>query len=203
MQTIIDQLKPIGVDNENVWQALSLVPREAFLAKDQSAMAYSDCRVAVPGDRYLWPLSECGQLLQALAVQDHERVICLGGNVGYLPAVLAEMAVEVTVVEPEESFAERIRQVYVDMGYDINVVHQAVYPDGWQGQYDVCLALGAVVEVPKAWWSMVAPRGRLAAIVGHPPAQQAQVFNSARQGRSLFETQHPWLAGAQPKRFVF
>ena len=60
---------------------------------------------------------------------------------------------------------------------------------------------GAVTEVPTAFLNWLRPGGRLFIIRGQSPAQEALRLTRTVQGfdtESLFETDIPYLVGAQP-----
>jgi protein-L-isoaspartate(D-aspartate) O-methyltransferase len=63
---------------------------------------------------------------------------------------------------------------------------------------------GAVFALPERFRDWVRPGGRLLAIVGESPAQQAMLYTRANESRwtseSLFETDLPYLRNAEPPR---
>jgi protein-L-isoaspartate(D-aspartate) O-methyltransferase len=67
---------------------------------------------------------------------------------------------------------------------------------------------GAVWQIPQRFLGWLKPGGRLLAIRGESPAQQAVLLTQTGPGgfreESLFETDLPYLAHAEPpRRFVF
>lgn len=67
---------------------------------------------------------------------------------------------------------------------------------------------GAVSSIPERFFGWLKPGGRLLAVRGESPAQQAVLITREGEGRfreeTLFETDLPYLAHAKPPRpFVF
>jgi len=60
--------------------AFETMPREAFLPDDVKSLAYMEGRIPLPcGQEMLSPLQE-GHIMQALDMQDNERVLCAGNR---------------------------------------------------------------------------------------------------------------------------
>ena len=201
MQAILDQLRPVGVGEKRVLEALSIVPREVFLPESLQKKAYDDCGHTCL-DRQLWRLSDCGLILQNLAVLETDRVLCLGAGLGYFPIVLEQLAAEVTVIDSDETVVRDLRALYATLGYETALVCASPYPEAWQGKYDVVVALGAVIDLPKAWLSMLSDTGRLFAILGEAPAQRASLIDQDKS-QALFETSCPYLPGVERSTFQF
>ena len=74
--------------------------------------------------------------------------------------------------------------------------------------FDAIVLGGSVAEVPPALLSLLAPGGRLAAVVGHEPVMRATIVT--RTGEAAFQTAQPWdtvaprlLNFPAPSRFRF
>jgi protein-L-isoaspartate(D-aspartate) O-methyltransferase len=68
-------------------------------------------------------------------------------------------------------------------------------------QFDAIAVTGAVTDVPQAFLDWLRPGGRLFIIRGQSPVQEAVCLTRTAQGfdtESLFETDIPYLVGAQP-----
>ena len=68
-------------------------------------------------------------------------------------------------------------------------------------QFDAIAVTGAVTEVPPSFLNWLRPGGRLFIIRGQSPVQEAVCLTRTAQGfdtESLFETDIPYLTGAQP-----
>lgn len=84
----------------------------------------------------------------------------------------------------------------------------AVHDWAPQEKFDAIVVTGAVWQVPPRFLGWLKPGGRLLAIRGESPAQQAVLLTQTGAGGYredyLFETDLPYLVGAEPpRRFVF
>jgi len=138
-------------------------------------------------------------------------VLEVGTGTGYMAALLAHRAQHVTTLEivPADGPA-RPRQPAPRRRSPTSTVRQA---DGSRGlpaeaPFDVIVLSGSVAEVPPTLLSLLAPGGRLAAIVGHEPVMRATIIT--RTGDAAFQTAQPWDTVAPrlqnfpaPSRFRF
>ena len=106
---IDSQLRTSGVNEPFVLARMGTVPREDFVPEGQRAAAYSDRAVRLPGGGALPAPLFHGLLLTEARPTSADRVLVVDGGSGYLPALLAPMVAEITVVSPEEAAAGRIR----------------------------------------------------------------------------------------------
>ena len=157
---IDNQLRPVGVTDRAVLDAMGSVPREQFVPEDNRPLAYADRSVALGGGRHLVAPAVLGQLLTQIAPQQGERALVIGAGSGYSAAVLAAMGCQVTALEcsPELAARARARDLGVRMAEGpLEAGHKAGAP------YDLILIDGAVEHVPEAIIKQLADGGRLGA----------------------------------------
>ena len=211
---IEQQIRPWDVLNLGVLELLAVVKREDFVPPAHRALAFVDTEVPLPtstgpGQCMLSPKVEA-RLLQELAVHKHERVLEIGAGSGYMAALLAHKAQQVTTLEIDAELASFARENLRRAGVmNANVIHA----DGASGlpadgPFDVILLSGSVAEVPQALLAQLKVGGRLAAIVGQEPVMRAVLIGrSGDQGLArtvLFDTVAQRLQGfAEPTRFHF
>lgn len=207
---IEQQIRPWDVLDSSVLSLLALVKREDFVPPAVRGMAFMDLELPIgEGQRMLAPKVEA-RLLQELAVQRHERVLEIGTGSGYMAALLAHKARQVTSLEIRPALAQ---QALINLQRAAVVNIEVRSADGAGGlpdeaPFDVILLSGSVAEVPQALLDQLAIGGRLAAIVGQEPVMQALlVTRTAAQAFrrvELFDTVAPRLEGvSEPSRFVF
>ncbi len=195
------QLRPCGVLDDAVLKAFRSVPREAFVPEAYQQMAYADLSIPLADQRMMWSPLDCGRILQGLHLSLQDSVLLIGGESGYLAALLHHLVAEVLVVEPDEAWVSHLRRLFQNLG----VACQCVVGDaaiGWDGSYDVIIVTGVMPVVPEALHRMLRSDGRLFVITGPAPAREATVFYHGRQ-RVLFETNGPLLPGVMEDHFVF
>lgn len=207
---IEQQIRPWDVLNLGVLELLAVVKREDFVPPQHRALAFVDTEVPLSnGQCMLAPKIEA-RLLQELDVHRHERVLEIGAGSGYMAALLAHKAQQVTTLEIDPELAAFATANLRRAGVSNVTVVTADGSGGLTGDgpFDVILLSGSVAEVPQALLSQLKVGGRLAAIVGNEPVMRAVlVTRTADQGlerRVLFDTVAQRLRGfPEPTRFHF
>jgi len=207
---IEQQIRPWDVLNPGVLELLAVVKREDFLPAEHRALAFVDTEVPLPcGQCMLAPKVEA-RILQELAVHKHERVLEIGAGSGYMAALLAHKAQQVTSLDIDPDLALFAAANLKRAGVmNANVVNA----DGagglaGDGPFDVIVLSGSVAEVPEALLSQLKVGGRLAAIVGAEPVMRAILItrtgDAGLERTVLFDTVAQRLRGfKEPTRFHF
>lgn len=206
LNMVENQVRPWQVSAPRVLGVLAEVPREDFVPARYRTLAFADLMLPLGhGETMLKPVVE-GRLLQALALEGHERVLEIGTGSGFLTACLARLAASVTSVEIHEDFAELARARLAGAGLRNVEVQRADALAGLRmpQAFDVVVLGGAAHTVPESLRALVAARGRLFAFVGAAPAIEAQLLTRVDATRweveSLFDTDLAYLRGAEPPR---
>jgi len=207
---VAQQIRPFEIFDNRVLDALQSVPRERFVGDEYQGLAFAD--VAVPiadGQQMMKPVQEA-HLLQALNVQPGESVLEIGTGSGFITACLAHLGGVVTSYEIRpglsEAAADRLRALSVKnielvVGDGLNA---SLAPDS----FNVIAVTGSLPSYPSILEGLLAPGGRMFAVVGEGPAMTAVLVSRNADGEiwkeELFETVLPALDNApQPDHFVF
>ncbi|MCS6986613.1 MAG: protein-L-isoaspartate O-methyltransferase [Sphingomonadaceae bacterium] len=162
---IESQLKPCGVIDPRVLQAMAAVPREDFVAQGRRALAYADLEQPLaPGRAMMTPLT-LGLMVQAARVEPGERALVVGAGTGYAAAVLGRMGAEVVALEESPTLAARARALVAGHGR-VTVVEGPLArgaPD--RAPFDLILIDGAAERLPAELVAQLDPRGRLVAVI--------------------------------------
>ena len=154
---IESQLRPVGVTDAAVLEAMDSVPRELFVPEQSRPLAYADRSVALGGGRQLPSPAVLAQLLTQMAPRPGERALVIGAGTGYSAAVLTHIGCEVVAVESAPELAARARELGIRIVEGpLEAGHRAGAP------YDLILIDGAVERVPDALVAQLADGGRLA-----------------------------------------
>jgi protein-L-isoaspartate(D-aspartate) O-methyltransferase len=155
---IENQLRPVGVSDSLVLEAMGTVAREQFVPEDSRPLAYVDRSLPIGGGRYLAAPAVLGQLLTQIAPTPGERALVVGAGSGYSAAVLAAIGCEVAALERSPELAARARELGITVAEGrLDAGHQAGAP------YDLILIDGAVEFIPDAIVEQLADGGRLGA----------------------------------------
>lgn len=85
------QLRPEGVTDVRVLEAMGSVAREDFVPDARRATAYADRMIALPNGRGINPPIVTGRLLNAAAIVAGDRVLIIGDSIGYTTAVVRQL----------------------------------------------------------------------------------------------------------------
>ena len=206
---IEQQLRPWKVADPLVLDQLYADRREDFVPDAYRALAFADVEIPLGHGASLLPPKLEGRILQALAVQPHERVLEIGAGSGHMAALLAARAKEVWTVEIDPAIATLARTNLTRQ--DIDNTHVEV-ADGLAGMaarapFDVIVVSGGVSEIPANLIEQLGMGGRLMAFVGAEPAMALRLLTrvgpDAVASEDLLETVVPMLKQIPARHFVF
>lgn len=153
---IESQLRPEGVTDARVLEAMDGVPREQFVPEQSRPLAYADRSLALGGGRFLTAPAVLGKLLTEMAPVTGERALVIGAGTGYSAAVLASMSCDVLALESSAELAARARALGVKVVEGgLEAGHPAAAP------YDLILIDGAVEVLPEPIIDQLSDGGRL------------------------------------------
>jgi protein-L-isoaspartate(D-aspartate) O-methyltransferase len=153
-----NQLRPVGVTDRAVLEAMGEVPRERFVPEDIRPLAYTDRSLPLGDGRFIAAPAVLGQLLTQMAPQPGDRALVIGAGSGYSASVLAAIGCSVMALECSPELAARARELGVPVVEgNLEAGHKAKAP------YDLILIDGAVEHLPEAIIEQLADRGRLGA----------------------------------------
>lgn len=196
------QLRPQGVTDPAVIEAMGRIQRERFLPGYTRALAYVDRAVAIGNGRFLPAPAVLGQLLTQMKAEPGHRALVVGAGTGYSAAVLAAMGVEVTALESDPELAAIAREQGVD-------IVEGPLEAGLQihAPYDQILIDGAVEIIPEAIIGQLADGGRLGTAIVDRGITRLTVGRKAGEAfgtLSFGDAGVPALPGfSRPKAFTF
>ncbi|MDX8383937.1 MAG: methyltransferase domain-containing protein [Ghiorsea sp.] len=192
---------------------LVTMPREQYIPKDVRSLAYMEGSVPLPcNQEMLTPLQEA-QIMQALALKGDERVLEIGTGTGYLTALLALHADEVTSCEIHEQLANIAEANMRDNGVDnakvvhVDAMNQAALSEAHIGKDFDVIVLGAALEcIPAHIQSLLAEHGQIMAFVGNDivTLEHHQFHQGTNHTTGICETRLLSMEGVVKEReFVF
>lgn len=154
------QLRPQGVTDPAVLDAMRRIEREAFLPSHTRPLAYVDRAVGIGDGRFLSAPAVLGQLLTQMMPEPGQRALVVGAGSGYSAAVLGAIGLEVTALESSSDLAAAARDLKISV---VEGPLEAGWPD--RAPYGQILIDGAVEHIPEAIIAQLADGGRLGAAV--------------------------------------
>jgi protein-L-isoaspartate(D-aspartate) O-methyltransferase len=184
------QLRSRGIRDERVLQAMSRVPRDAFLPGEIAHEAYLDCALPIDCQQTMSQPIIVAMMTEALRLGGSERVLEIGTGSGYQTAILAELAAEVFSIERHKTLADHATSRLHKAGYRNVRTCSGDGSLGWpeEAPFDRIIVTAAARECPPALWEQLSEGGILVGPFG-PPSEQSlsamQKINGQRQARIL------------------
>jgi len=199
---IDNQLRPQGVVDAAVLQAMGSVKREDFLPSHTRPLAYVDRAVAMGERRFLSPPAVLGQLLTQMKAEPGHRALVVGAGSGYSVAVLLAMGLDVVGVESDAQLVARGRAMSLPViDGSLEAGHKNDAP------YDQILIDGAVEFVPETIVAQLADGGGLGTALVERGVSRLIVGRKAGIAfgyLSVGDAAAPALPGfARPQAFTF
>ena len=214
-QMVDQQIRTWEVLDPRVLDALSAVPREAFVPAAYRELAFADAPIPIGfGQTMLAPKIQ-GRILQALAPGAADSVLEVGSGTGYLSACLSLLARSTHSIEIHAGLSDtsraNLREVpgaRVQFETRDAFAAGALGKVGGPGEYDVVAVTGSLPIYDTRFEQALRVGGRLFVIVGVPPVMDAilvrRVDGNEWTRESLFETViEPLVNAAAAQKFVF
>jgi protein-L-isoaspartate(D-aspartate) O-methyltransferase len=213
LKMVDGQVRTSDVTDSRIIDAMMEVPREVFVPENKRALAYLDLDLDVSeggaAKRFLIKPVVTGKLLQAAEIKPTDTVLVAGCATGYVAALAAKLAGQVTATESDPSLAAKAKQVLAQLGLGNVTVRAADAADGDPAgaPYDVIFLNGATEVVPDRLYSQLRDGGRLVGVFAMTQPPRATIVTRSHGdfgNRVLFDATVPVLPGLQRlPAFVF
>ena len=206
---IVQQIQPWNVRDEKVLDLLQRLPREDFVPADYKIHAFTDINIPLAdGQEMMSPKLEA-YMLQALQIQEQDKILEVGTGTGYVTALLASQARHVITVDIDADVSKHAEEKLTahqitNVTYDVGDAAM-----GWDNQkpFDVIVVTGSMPLLPETFQRNLNVGGRLFAIIGDAPAMEVLLITRTKNNEwtheVLLETDIPALINAaEPERFI-
>jgi protein-L-isoaspartate(D-aspartate) O-methyltransferase len=196
------QLRPQGVVDPAVTQAMAAVPREEFVSAVVRPLAYVDRALSLGNGRFLSAPAVLGQLLTQMAPVQGQRALIVGAGTGYSAAVLKRIGLDVVALESDPELAARAREAGIEI---VEGPLEAGHANG--APYHQILIDGAVEVIPDAIVAQLDDGGRLGTAIMDRGITRLIIGRKAGTAfgyLSIGDSGVPALPGfSRPKDFTF
>jgi protein-L-isoaspartate(D-aspartate) O-methyltransferase len=196
------QVRPWNVVDMQVLETLTKVPRELFVPELYRKLAFTDTSLPIGYEQWMMKPVVEGRMLQALNLKANDEVLEVGTGSGFITACLAHMVRAVTSIDIHSDFIEsalgKLKSLELN---NVHFEHADVFSYQPNRQFDAIVITGSMTIVPESFKKWLLPNGRLFVIQGQSPVQEAICITRTGdqfESESLFETDVPYLVGAQP-----
>ena len=165
---LVEELKHDGITDQNILEAMSTVPRHAFVPALVRHQAYEDHPLPIGCDQTISQPFIVAYMCQVLKLTGEEKVLEIGTGSGYHAAVLSLLADTVYTIEIIPELGKRAELTLDSLGYDKIIVKIG---DGYQGlpdnaPFDAIILTAAPPEIPQPLLDQMKIGARLIAPVG-------------------------------------
>jgi protein-L-isoaspartate(D-aspartate) O-methyltransferase len=213
-QNMVDgQVRPSDVTDSRIIDAMLEVPREVFVPQDRRALAYLDLDLEVSegtsAKRYLIKPAVTAKMLQAAEITNTDKVLVVGCATGYIAAVAAKLAGQVTATESDPSLSAKAAGILAETGLGNVTVKAAAAADGdpASAPFDVIVLNGATEVTPDRLFRQLKEGGRLVGVFATTQPPRATIVTHSHDDfghRALFDATVPVLPGLERlPAFVF
>ena len=126
---MVEYLKTKGISNSFVLDAMSKVPRHAFLDSSFLEFAYTDQAFPIGSNQTISSLYTVAFQTQLLDVNPKEKILEIGTGSGYQTAILLEMGATVYSIERHRDLYRKAKKMLKSLNYRSGLF----YGDGYLG----------------------------------------------------------------------
>src|SRR4051812_45085787 len=211
LKMVDGQVRTSDVTDRRVLDAMLTVPREAFVPASRQALAYLDLDLDVSeggAKRFLIKPALTGKLLQAAEIGEGDNVLVVGCATGYLAALAAKLASQVTATECDSALAAKAGATCAGLGLKVaSKAAACAEGDSAAAPYDVIVLNGAAEVTPEALLGQLKEGGRLVGVSAQTRPSRAMIVTRTHGEsghRALFDAAAPVLPGLErAAAFVF
>jgi protein-L-isoaspartate(D-aspartate) O-methyltransferase len=167
-EMVNEQIKARGIQDQEILQAMSDVPRHEFVPERYINRAYTDQPLPINYGQTISQPYIVALMSELLELEPGARVLEIGTGSGYQAAILAEIGVQVYTVEIIPELAAEAGERLKRLGYqDIQILNADGY-FGWMdyAPFDAIIVTAAPDHLPQPLANQLAEGGRLVIPIG-------------------------------------
>jgi len=182
---VADQLASRDIGDEQVLEAMRVVPRHLFVPIEMRWFAYQDSPLPIGLNQTISQPYIVALMTQLCDPSKDEKALEVGTGSGYQAAVLSRLVSEVYTVEIIPELARRAKGTLSQLGYNNVFVRQS---DGYQGwpemaPFDIVLVTAAAPVIPGPLIDQLGEGGRLIMPVGEIGGVQVLTLLTKKNGK--------------------
>ena len=210
-----NQIKPYGIKNLDLLNALESIPRELFFEKSDIDRAYSDQHITLKsndqdiGDRFVISPVIFSKMIEVIDIKHDEVVLDIGCSNGYTSAIIAHLANTVVAIDQGENLTTLAENNLYKAGINNVVVINTDIRTGYnkEAPYDVIIIEGSVDYIPDDIFAQLNTSGRIITINVIDAIGKLTLYkkeNGLVSSKVILEASVPYLSAFKEKNvFVF
>lgn len=171
-ESLADQVREKGIQNERVIDAIRTVPRHVMVDSALENRAYEDSALPIGSGQTISQPYTVAVQTELLQVDKGDRILEIGTGSGYQAAILCQMGAEVYSVERQEELYHNAKKVLRELGYRPHL-KLGDGTLGWSAYapYDGIVVTAGAPVVPDDLVKQLKVGGRLVVPVGNQESQ--------------------------------
>lgn len=148
-RNMVKSLRQMGITDENVLDAMNVVPRHMFVESSYEAFSYENQALKIAcGQTISQPYTVALQS-SLLQIKPNDKILEIGTGSGYQAAVLVQMGVDLFTIERQSGLYESTCKRLNSLGYS----PKCIYGDGFEGlsteaPFDGIIVTAGAEDVP-------------------------------------------------------
>lgn len=157
------QIEARQIRDSQVLEAMRIVPRHAFVPREEQPNAYADCPLPIGQGQTISQPYIVAFMTEALALDPNSVVLEIGTGSGYQAAVAAEIARAVYTIEIVEPLVRSSAELLKSLGYENIHVKAGDGYYGWpeNGPFDAIIGTAAARQIPPPLVEQLKRGGRM------------------------------------------
>jgi protein-L-isoaspartate(D-aspartate) O-methyltransferase len=168
------RMRARGVVAKKLIAAVEAVPRRNFVAPKWHAAIWSQRMIPIDCGEALEGLDLQARIIDALALEDHHKVLEIGTGSGYTAALMSGMVSRLISVDRYKTLVDQARHRLEVLGISNVIVRQADAAKGLAGEgpFDRIVAWGSFESLPRAFVDQLSSNGLMIAPIGPADGEQ-------------------------------
>ena len=203
---IDSQLKPIGINDDNILDVFNKVSREIFLKDEFKSIAYHDGNIEIKENRWLLSSSEIARFISCVKFSKNDVILEIGAGIGYGTAILESLGSIVVGIESDDELRERANTILSKIGLDRAIIIEGRHNNGHEksAPYDKIFIFGSIPTAPEKLFEQLSDDGKLVcAIKDYNSTNSKAIVYTKNKGiinsSVIFETYVPEIPGFEKK----
>lgn len=158
-----EQLLSRGIRDRRVIEAMSKVPRHLFVPEALADKAYLDLALPIGHGQTISQPYTVALMLEALELEEDDKVLEVGTGSGYMSALLAELCQRVFSVERIPELAQKARRLLDVLGYEKVLIRIGDGSIGWpeEAPFDKIVVSASAPQVPPSLLAQLKEGGKM------------------------------------------
>ncbi len=167
-KSLMHQLRQLGIEDENVLDAIVRLPRHLFVSEALAHQAYGNNALPIGFGQTISQPYTVAKMTELLNVSANHRVLEIGTGSGFQTCVLAQLVEHVYSVERIKSLQMTAKRRFKQLEhFNISTKHGNGW-EGWasKGPFDAIIVTAAAMQIPDALFQQLKNDGTLVIPVG-------------------------------------